>query len=93
MSRVTPLLLAKIGVGVLIVLLFRHLFEILHVDQASRAGAPVLTARPFVLGALAAAFSLALALIAMQANRPWVSFGVALGAIAGLIAYRSLWPG
>ena len=79
------LLFAKVGVGLLMLVLMRSLLGVLDLD---RAGATLFEARGFVLGALAASVCLALALAALQLRRPGVSLGVSLGAGAGFLLHQ-----
>jgi hypothetical protein len=93
MTRFSLNLLAKLLAAVLLVIVIRALGEVFRLEYV-RAELPSYgEVRPFLIGALAAAMSLGVTLLAMWAGRPSSAIVLACLAIAGLFVYRVyLWP-
>jgi hypothetical protein len=89
MTRFSLTLAAKLLAAILIIIVIRALAEVFRLESV-RIDPPVAYAdvRPFIIGALAAAIALALALVAIQFDRPRSAIVLACLTVIGLFAYR-----
>ncbi len=89
MTRFSLNVVAKILAAILLIIVIRALGEVFRLEYVRPE--PPLTyaeARPFIIGALAAALSLALALLAVQLDRPRSAILLACLTVIGLFIYR-----
>lgn len=93
MRRLSLPLLAKIGAGVLLLIVMRALGEVFRLEYAVGDALTLAQIRPFIVGALGAAAALAVALLAILAGWQRLALAVAIGAILLLFAYKVLWIG
>ena len=89
MKRLTLTLFAKLMAATLLLIVIRALAEVFRLEYA-RIDPPLAyaDARPFIIGALAAAVSLALVLLALQLQKPRTAIVVAGATVIGLFIYR-----
>jgi hypothetical protein len=92
-KRLSLPLLARIGAGVLLLIVMRALGEVFRLEYAVGEALTLEQVRPFIVGALGAAAALAVALLAILAERPRLALAVAIGAIVLLFIYKVLWIG
>jgi hypothetical protein len=89
MKRLSLTLIAKLFAAVLLLVVVRCLGEVFRLEYASADGAVSYAAvRPYIIAALAAALSLALALLTIQLARPRAAIIIACLTVAGLFVYR-----
>jgi hypothetical protein len=93
MNRLSPLLLARIGAGILLLIVIRALAEVFRLEYVAGDALTLAQARPFIVGALGAAVALAAALIAILADRPRLALAVAICTILLLLVSKVLWIG
>ena len=87
-KRLSPSLLAKIGAGVLILIVIRSLGEVFRLEYLRGEALTIAEIRPFIAGALGAAAALAIALVGKWTERPRLSATVALCAVVLLFLYK-----
>jgi hypothetical protein len=88
MQHLTPPLLARIGAGILLLIVIRSLGEVFRLEFVRGEALTIEVIRPFIVGAFAAALALGLTLLASLANRPRLSMAVTLLTIAALFIYK-----
>jgi len=88
MTRFSLNLLAKLLATLLLIIVIRALGEVFRLEYV-RGEFPLYgEIRPFVIGALAAALSLGVVLLAIWGGRPSPAIVIACLAVAGLFIYR-----
>jgi hypothetical protein len=93
MTRFSLNLLAKLLAALLLVVVIRALGEVFGLEYMRGEFPAYGEVRPFLIGAIAAAISLAVTLLALWAGRPGPAIVLACLAIAGLFVYRLyFWP-
>ena len=93
MTRFSLNLLAKLLAAVLLLIVVRALGEVFRLEYTRGEFPAYSEARPFLIGAFAAAVSLGLTLLAIWTGRPSPAIVLACLAIAGLFVYRIyFWP-
>ena len=93
MTRLSPPVLAKIGAGVLLLIVIRSLGEVFRLDYIRGEALTIGDIKPFVIGALAASLALAVTLAASLADRPRLAIAVTLLTILGLFIYKVFFIG
>ena len=93
MKHLTPPLLAKLGAGILLLIVIRALGEVFRLEFMLGEALTIAAIRPFIVGALAAALALALALLANWADRPRLAIAITLLTIPALLIYKVLAAG
>jgi hypothetical protein len=88
MKRFSINLLAQLLALLLLVIVIRTLGEVFRLEYLRGDALTYGDIRPFVIGALAAALSLAVVLLAIWAGRPGVAVTLACITVAGLFVYR-----
>ena len=90
MKHLTPPLLARLGAGILLLIVIRALGEVFRLEFVQGEALTIEAIRPFIVGALAAALALAMALLANWADRPRLSMAITLLTILALFIYKVL---
>jgi len=90
MKHLTPSLLARLGAGMLLLIVIRALGEVFRLEFILGDALTIAAIRPFIVGALSAALALAIALLANWLNRPRLSMVITLMTILGLFIYKVL---
>ena len=88
MTRFSLNLLAKLLAALLLVIAIRALGEVFRLEYVRGEFPSYGEVRPFLIGALAAALSLGLVLLAIWSGRPSTAVVLACLVIAGLFVYR-----
>ena len=88
MTRFSLNLLAKLLAALLLLIVIRALSEVFRLEYQRGEAMTYAEGRPFIVGAIAAALSLAAALLAVSLGRSRLAVVVACFAIAGLFIYR-----
>jgi hypothetical protein len=88
MQHLTAPQLARIGAGILLLIVIRSLGEVFRLEFIRGEALTIGVIRPFVVGALAAALALGLALLASLADRPRLSMAITLLTTFALFIYK-----
>jgi hypothetical protein len=88
MKRFSLNLIAKFFAALLLLVVIRALGEVFRLEYLRGDALVFGEVRPFIIGALAAALSLGLSLLAIWGARPSIAIVLASFTIAGLFVYR-----
>jgi hypothetical protein len=88
MQRFSINLLARLLTALLLIIVIRSLAEVFRLEYLRGEALAYGEVRPFILGALAATLSLAIALLAIWAARPGIATVLICFTLAGLFVYR-----